>query len=113
LLLFSGFGFAVAQDLTPPPAPDSAAPASAPAGARAVWLTQPVHTGAAGEVALHYKAPGRMELTGRPTGVCSIRLLEMPIPKDVRFTVRNFQPRPNGDQIYAQVPAPPCPQTSH
>jgi len=43
LLLFSGFGCALAQNSAPPPAPDNAAAsASAPADARLAWLTQPV-----------------------------------------------------------------------
>jgi len=109
-LLFSGFGLAMAQDSAPPPASDNAAAsAGAPADSPAAWLTQPVFGGAAGPVAGHYRAPGRMEFTGRPTGVCSVRLLEMPIPKDVWFTVREFHPRPTGDRLWAQVPAPPCP----
>jgi len=123
LLLFSGFGFAVAQDSEPPPAaPDkAAAPVTAPEDSRAAWLTQSAFGGLGGDAVVHYldgdavvhyKAPGRREFSGSPTDVCSVRLLEMPIPKDVRFTVRKFHPRPTGDKIYAQVPAPPCPERS-
>jgi hypothetical protein len=110
LLLFSGFGCALAQNSAPPPAPDNAAAsASAPADARLAWLTQPVFGGGPGAVVVHYNSRARMEFTGRPTGVCSVRLLEMPIPKDVRFTVGKFRPRPTVDRLWAEVPAPPCP----
>jgi hypothetical protein len=119
LLLFFGFGCAVAQDSAPPPASNNAptsarAPsASAPADPRAAWLVASLFGGAPGAFVVHYNRQGRTEFTGRPTGVCSVRLLEMPLPKDVGFTVRKFHPPSTGDRPYAEVPAPPCPEESH
>jgi len=122
LLLAGGIGLAMAQDSAPAPAPQSAAaPASAPVDPRGVWLTQPVFGGATGAGTVRYGPQGQMvfehfperrEFASRPSGVCSVRLLEMPIPNDVRFTMRKIHPPDTGDKPYAEVPAPPCPRES-
>jgi len=114
LLLFSGIGLAVAQDSATPPASTNAlTSAIAPADPRASWLVASLFGGAPGTLADHYNSRGRTEFVGQPTGVCSVRPLEMPIPGDVWFTVRKVRPRLTGDRRYAQVPAPPCPEGSH
>jgi hypothetical protein len=44
-----------------------------------------------------------------PSSVCSVKLAEMPIPKDVHFTMGVVQ-LPSLDRgIAGRVPAPPCP----
>ena len=116
LLLAGGIGFAMAQDS----APSQDNSPSATADPNTVLPTQRlfgggpvvvVNYGAQGQRQYKY-FPGRTEFAGQPTGVCSVRLLEMPIPKDVTFTVRKIHPRPTGDKLYAQAPAPPCPAGS-
>jgi hypothetical protein len=50
-----------------------------------------------------------VELAGRRSRVCSVGLLEMPIPRDKKFTMRVVPVRETGDRIYARFPAPACP----
>ncbi|HTP87997.1 MAG TPA: hypothetical protein VMJ34_13675 [Bryobacteraceae bacterium] len=46
----------------------------------------------------------------RPDKVCAVRLLEMPIPKDEKFTIRTTRPPKIDPGILAEPPAPACPK---
>lgn len=108
LFVFAGFGCALAQEAVPPQGAASA-PAGAGANSENARLSQPVFGGAASVERLYDQAAQHRAFTGRPGGVCSVRLLEMPIPKGAGFTIRKARPQPTGDRMSVEPPAPPCP----
>jgi hypothetical protein len=50
-----------------------------------------------------------VDLAGRPSAVCSVKLLEMPIPQGEEFTMKVVRPPKMDERIFANVPAPACP----
>lgn len=102
LLAFLGPACALAQD-TPVAlnlddrgvqlVPWTFAQASPPAAARffGPWNAEPI------------------ELAGRLPAVCSVKLVEMPVPKDIHFTMKVVRPPKMDEKIFAEAPAPACP----
>ncbi|MGA2181738.1 MAG: hypothetical protein ABSH47_01790 [Bryobacteraceae bacterium] len=99
VLVFLGSACALAQD--PAPAGKSARP-----DVRLVpWSFE-----AAPRAAAHPQNVEAVEIVAQRSPVCSVRLLEMPIPQDTKFTMRVLPAPETGDRINAKVPAPACPR---
>jgi hypothetical protein len=99
LLVALGPACALAQD--PAPVRDL--------GEREIQVTfVPAVAPAAGQV-FSPGSPVVVELAGQAPSVCSVKLLEMPIPQDVHFTMKVVRPPKIDDKIFAKVPAPACP----
>ena len=103
LLVFLGSACALAQD----PAPVNGLPRP---GIQLVSFTfVQAAPPAAGSFAFSGWNVKRVELAGRPSSACSVKLAEMPIPADVHFTMKMVRPPTIDDRIFAEVPAPACP----
>ena len=55
-------------------------------------------------------SPVPIELaTAAPPPVCAVKLQEMPIPRDVHFTMKKVKPPKIDEKIFAKPPATACP----
>jgi hypothetical protein len=109
LLVLLGSGCAVAQDSAP-----AVGPAKPEAPAEQWLLGRPFTIAPESGLlvaARQFSRSQKHELpeSSQGSAVCSVKLLEMPIPRDKKFTMRVTRPSRIDDGIYAKAPAPACP----
>jgi hypothetical protein len=101
LLVLIGSGCAMAQDSAPvlePIKPDVYSFPWSPVPVRFVTVRQ-----------FSDSRKGKLAEAWRGGAVCSVKLLEMPMPRETKFTMRFTRPPEIDKGIFAKPPAPACP----